>query len=44
LRSKVVYKNNASDCKVLIRPKKAGEGLKVIELEAEDYIIVRGAK
>jgi len=26
------------------RPKKAGKGLKAIESEAEDYIVVRGAR
>jgi len=29
---------------VFARPKKAGEGLKAIELKAEDYIVVRGAR
>jgi len=29
---------------VLARPKKASKGLKVIKLEAKDYIIVRSAK
>jgi len=29
---------------VLVRLKKAGKGFKAIELKAEDYIIVRGAK
>jgi len=44
LHSKVIYKDNASNCKVLARLKKAGKGLKAIESEAEDYIIVRGAR
>jgi len=44
LRSRVVYKDNASDCEVPARPKKAGEGLKAIELKAEDCIVVRSAR
>jgi len=44
LYNKVVYKNNASNYKVLARFKKAGKGFQAIELKAEDYIIVRGAK